>query len=264
MQPKITEEAETIPYLQRRFIHLGFDGLDEKDIVELIFSLSTPKNSSKTLAQTCLKKYGSLSRLLATKTTKLESIGVPHNTIVCLKLLRELPIQVIKQKIAEKLSYHSSVDIFELLHYSMLNLNEEIFKVIFLDANHHIIDIEDLFVGSRHTISVSPRLIVEKALEHDVEHMIFAHNHTSGDPKPSRTDNIFTKDMVFIGELLKFKILDHIIFGEHDFYSYADSGRLQLYEDCFTNMKIKGIINAENLCHSATTKTSVKRQHVCH
>jgi hypothetical protein len=70
--------------------------------------------------------------------------------------------------------------------------------------------------------------------------------------------------MVFIGELLKINILDHIILGDRDFYSFADSGKLQQYEDCFINMKIKGLISAENLCHGATTKTRVKRQPVCH
>jgi DNA repair protein RadC len=247
MQSNAAEESDNLTHLQKRFIDLGFKGLNEQDTIELIFSLTLPPEESIQLAQECLNKYGSLCKLLAANTAKLQSIGVPYSAIVSLRLLHDMPIQVLRQKIIEKPTYHSSREIFKLLRYSMLNLEEEVLKVIFCDEHDHITDIEDLFTGSKHNITVSPRAIIEKALERNIENLIFVHNHTSGNPNPSKTDIIFTRDMVFLGSLLQINILDHIIIGDVDYYSFADSGKLQQFKDNFINMKIKGIISASNL-----------------
>jgi DNA repair protein RadC len=246
MQPRVAEE-EHLTHLQKRFIELGFEGLNEQDTIELIFSLTMPTKQSKRLAQECLKKYGNLSKLLAVNPAKLHKIGIPYSATVSLRLLHDLPIQVLKQKITERVSYHSSREIFEFIRYSMTNLEEEVLKVIFCDEKNHITGIEDLFTGSKHNVTVSPRTIIEKALERNVDNLIFVHNHTSGDPNPSKTDIIFTRDMVFLGSLLQINVLDHIIIGDLEYYSFADSGKLQQYKDNFTNMKIKGIISANNL-----------------
>ena len=249
MQSKTAEEGNNLTRLQRRFIDLGLKGLNEQDTIELIFNLTMSPRESKLLARDCLKRYGSLSKLLIASPAKLQSIRIPYSAILSLRLLHDLPIQVLKQNIAEKSAYHSSKEIFEFLRYSMLNLEEEVLKVVFCDEKNHIIDIEDLFIGSKHNITVSPRTIIEKALEHNVDNLIFVHNHTSGDPTPSKTDITFTRDMVFLGSLLQINILDHIIFGDLDYYSFADSGKLQQYKDNFINMKIKGVISAGTLLH---------------
>ena len=69
----------------------------------------------------------------------------------------------------------------------------------------------------------------------------FAHNHPTGDPTPSKSDKQLTRDLVFIGNMLQIKVLDHIIIGENTYFSFADEGLIQKYEDNFLNMKIRGV-----------------------
>ncbi|MBA7692568.1 hypothetical protein ES703_101135 [subsurface metagenome] len=73
--------------------------------------------------------------------------------------------------------------------------------------------------------------------------MIFAHNHPTGDPTPTKSDKQLTRDLVFIASMLQIKVLDHIIIGENTYFSFADDGLIQKYEDNFLNLKIRGVFD---------------------
>ena len=69
--------------------------------------------------------------------------------------------------------------------------------------------------------------------------MIFAHNHPSGDPTPSKSDKQLTRDLVFAGSVLQIKVLDHIIIGDDSHFSFAREGLIEKYEDSFLTLRIK-------------------------
>ena len=148
-------------------------------------------------------------------------------------------IECMKQKVADKPVYHSSQAVFDYLCYSMRGLKNEVFKVIHLNRRSQIIQIVDLFEGTVDNISVYHREIVEGAIKCRAASMIYAHNHPSGDPIPSRSDKRLTRDLVFIGSILQIRILDHIIVGDNSHFSFADEGLIQRYEDSFLTLRIK-------------------------
>ena len=69
-------------------------------------------------------------------------------------------------------------------------------------------------------------------------YLVFLHNHPSGDPKPSRSDREITRDLVYAGMIMKIRVLDHIIFGENRFFSFAGEGLIQKYGEDFRRLKI--------------------------
>jgi len=75
--------------------------------------------------------------------------------------------------------------------------------------------------------------------------LIFVHNHPSGDPTPSKSDKQFTRDLVFVGNIVQIKVLAHIIIGENRYFSFADEGLIEKYEDNFLNLKIKGVFDSK-------------------
>jgi len=85
----------------------------------------------------------------------------------------------------------------------------------------------------------TPREIVEAAIKHSAVHLIFVHNHPSGNPEPSQSDKQLTRDLVFIGNVTQIKVLDHIIIGENRYFSFADAELIKKYEDDFSNMRIR-------------------------
>ena len=111
-------------------------------------------------------------------------------------------------------------------------------------SQNQIIDTEDLFEGTLEGAPIRLREIVEAAIKHNATCLIFAHNHPSGDPTPSKSDKQLTRDLVFIGMVTQIKVLDHIIIGDNRYFSFAGEGLIKKYEDDFLNLKIKALFQS--------------------
>ena len=240
MPSGIVKGQEPLTSLQERFIRSGFEGFTNQESIELLLSLALPHRECKKQAKECIERFKNLRGFLMASRQELERVGITPHCMVCIKLLHELPAEVLKEKIIEKPIYKSSKEVFDYLYYSMRDLEKEVFKAIYLNNRNQIIDITDLFEGTLDNIPIRPREIVESAINHRATALIFAHNHPAGDPTPSKCDKQLTRDLVFVGNILQIKVLDHLIIGDSKYFSFADQGLIEKYEDNFLNLKIRG------------------------
>ena len=240
----LTMKESPLTSLQQRFIRFGFEGLSDQEIVELFLSLASSQRECRKLAEKCLAKFKDFSGFLAASPRELEQIGIAPRCLFYIKLLHELPTEILRKKFIEQPFYQSSQKIFDYLYYSMRDLQKEVFKAIYLTSRNHIIDTEDLFEGTRDGIPIRPREIVESVIEHSAAGVIFVHNHPSGDPTPSKSDKQFTRDLVFMGSIIEVKMLDHIIIGGNRYFSFADEGLITKYEDSFLNLRIRVVFDS--------------------
>ena len=232
---------QSLTPLQERFIRLGFDDFNDQETIELLLSLVLPHRECKKLAKECIGMFDNLRGFLIASPQKLEQAGLTPSCMFFIKLLHELPAEVLKKKIIERPIYQTSREVFDYISYSMRDLKKELFKVIYLNGQNQIIETVDLFEGTLESIPIRPREIVESAIEHNATAFIVAHNHPSGDPTPSKGDKHLTRDLVFIGMLLPIRVLDHIIVGDNRYFSFADEGLIEKYRDNFLNLKIRGV-----------------------
>jgi DNA repair protein RadC len=100
----------------------------------------------------------------------------------------------------------------------------ESFYVITLDAQNRVIGIDELFRGTLTQTSVYPREIVKHCLKHNAAAVIFAHNHPSGEPLPSRADELLTSNLKTALGFVDVRVLDHLIVGGADVLSFAEKG----------------------------------------
>jgi len=245
MSPGTLTGGRPLTSLQERFLKFGLESLEDREIIELLLSLSLSSRKCRQEARECLEQFKNLRGLLTASPEELEQAGISQHGILCIELMREVPGEFLKQKIMDKPVCESSQEIFDYLDYSMRDIKKEVFKVIYLNSQNQIIDTADLFEGTIETIPIHPREIVEAAIKRGAVHLIFAHNHPSGDPTPSKSDKQLTRDLVFIGSVMQIKVLDHIIIGENRHFSFADAGLIKKYENDFLNMRIKSILQAE-------------------
>ncbi|WP_051952657.1 RadC family protein [Xenophilus azovorans] len=100
----------------------------------------------------------------------------------------------------------------------------ESFVVMYLDAQHRLIAIEDLFRGTLAQASVYPREIARRALLHNAAALIVAHNHPSGAAEPSRADEALTSALKASLSLLDVRVLDHLVIAGNQATSLAQRG----------------------------------------
>jgi DNA repair protein RadC len=108
----------------------------------------------------------------------------------------------------------------------MRDKNRECFKVIYLDAKNRVIETETLFKGTLTASSVYPREVVAAAMNHHAAALIFAHNHPSGDPNPSREDISLTRQLLFACRVMGITVHEHLVIGDNRYFSFADQGHI--------------------------------------
>ena len=100
------------------------------------------------------------------------------------------------------------------------------FTVILLDAKNRVIDAKGLFYGTLSETSIYPREVVIYALKHNAAAVILAHNHPTGNAKPSKADMLMTEQLKEVLALVDVKVLDHIIVAERVTLSFLEMGLL--------------------------------------
>ncbi len=123
--------------------------------------------------------------------------------------------------------YCSPDEVYSLLR-NMSRLDREHFVVLHLDGKNKVIAKETVSIGSLNQSIVHPREVFKAAVHNGSAAIICAHNHPSGDPKPSIEDKTITKRLLEVAGLLGIPILDHIIIGDGMYYSFAESTNFEM------------------------------------
>jgi len=102
----------------------------------------------------------------------------------------------------------------------------ESFKILLLNRANKVLGVVEISTGGVAGTVVDPKLVFAAALKAVASSMILAHNHPSGNLKPSTQDERLTKRLVEAGKLLDLPVLDHLILTSEGYYSFADEGNL--------------------------------------
>lgn len=127
-----------------------------------------------------------------------------------------------EHKQAEKIT--SSKDVFQLMHRYFADLNHEEFWIILLNRASKVLSQHLISKGGQAGTIADPKIIFQTALEHHAASVILAHNHPSGNLKPSQADLDLTKKLRNAGNMLDIAIPDHLIFTDAHYLSFADEG----------------------------------------
>ena len=129
-------------------------------------------------------------------------------------------------KVKDILSKHNSTDAMYHFKGLLVNKQTEQFAIMYLNSRNQVIDSEILFIGTIDQSAVYPREIIKRIIELSANKIIIAHNHPSGQIKPSQEDINITKKIKSAVDTIDVLLLDHIVIGYNnpDFFSFADKG----------------------------------------
>ncbi len=131
---------------------------------------------------------------------------------------------IIEQRFLRQGCLQSAADSKAFLRSKLLLQAYEQFACLFLDNRNGIIAFEVLFQGTIDGCSVHPRHVLKRALDHNCAAVIFAHQHPSGEPEPSRADEQITHRLKEALALIDVRVLDHLVIGATDIVSLAELG----------------------------------------
>ena len=121
----------------------------------------------------------------------------------------------------------SSRDLFLRYRAQFFAASREYFVSLHLNSKNQLIREVLVSIGSLSTSVVHPREVFSAAVRDSTAALIFLHNHPSGDPAPSTEDRECTQRLFRAGKILGIRVLDHVILGHEDYFSFADAGQLQ-------------------------------------
>ena len=138
----------------------------------------------------------------------------------------ELAARTLTEQLQSRQALTSPGAVRDLLRLKLAGLPHEVFICIHLDAQHRVIEVEEMFRGTLTQTSVYPREVVKAALKANAAAVIFAHNHPSGVAQPSQADELLTRNLREALSLVEIKVLDHFIVAGTQALSFAERGLL--------------------------------------
>ncbi len=120
----------------------------------------------------------------------------------------------------------NSRELYNRYRARFFSATKEHFFSLHLNSKNQLIREVLVSIGSLSTSVVHPREVFAPAVRDSTAALIFIHNHPSGDPAPGREDRDCTQRLIHAGQILGIRVLDHIVLGYDDYYSFADSGLL--------------------------------------
>ena len=200
---------------------------DAELIAILIGSGSTTESAvelSKRILHTCENDLNHLGKLSIQDLSKFKGIGEAKavSIIAALELGRRRRESARPQQVL----VHSSKDVYEAIRAQFADLNHEEFWVLLLSRANKITSKHLISKGGQAGTVADPKIIFNTALQHHAASVILAHNHPSGNLKPSQADIDLTKKLKSAGVFLDIPVLDHLIVTDTGFFSFTDEGML--------------------------------------
>lgn len=211
--------------LRDKFLNSGLEGFHDYEVIELLLTLATPRKDCKDAAKAALNKFKTLQGVFEAASESLcEVPGIGPKNLFGIKLIKAAADRYLEKRLIQKELLNNSKELFEYLYHRLRDKPRECFNAVFLDAKNRVIATKTLFEGTLTASSVYPREVVLAALNHHAAAIIFAHNHPSGDPKPSREDIAITRRLVHALRVIDITVHEHIIVGNNCYFSFADEG----------------------------------------
>lgn len=212
---------------RERLMAHGPAALADAELVALLLRTGVKGNSVLQLSQTLLDNFGGLSGLLQTQASDLQKVkGLGPAKRAEIAAVMELARRSLAQEMVKRPVFDSPQRVRDYLRMQLGHLGHEVFVVMFLDVQNHLLRFEEMFRGTLTQTSVYPREVVKRALELHASAVVFAHNHPSNVAEPSEADRLLTQMLTRALQLIDVRVLDHFVVGKTEVVSFAERGIL--------------------------------------
>ncbi|WP_397535138.1 DNA repair protein RadC [Roseateles sp.] len=210
---------------REKLLARGPQALVDAELLALLLRTGTRERPVLQLAQALLDDFGGWAGLLKASMADLGRInGIGPAKRAEIAAVLEIARRSLLQQLAEAPVFDAPDAVRQFLRLKLGGLTHEVFAVLFLDAQHRLITMEEMFRGTLTQTSVYPREVVKRGLDLGAAAVILAHNHPSGVAEPSRADELLTQALKSALALVDMRVLDHLVVGAGEVTSMAERG----------------------------------------
>ena len=200
--------------------------LSDAELIAILIGSGTRELSavdlSKLILQSVNNNLNELAKLSINDLMKFKGIGDAKAISIAAAL--ELGRRRKESESLKKQKITSSADVYEAIRPYLMDLQHEQFWIILLNRANEVIRPQQISIGGVSGTVADPKIIFKAAIEHLASAIILVHNHPSGNLTPSQADKELTKKVKAGGQTLDIPVLDHLIFSNNGYFSFADEG----------------------------------------
>ena len=212
---------------REKLLARGAAALADGEVLALLLRTGYKGHGVMALAGQVLQECGGFAGLLGATPEQLKSIkGLGPAKRAELLAVVEVARRALAQQMHVEPLFDTPQRVKDYLALQLGGRSQEVFAVLFLDAQHRLLRLEEMFQGTLNQTSVYPREVVKRALALNAAAVVLAHNHPSGVAEPSRADEYLTQTLVSALKLVDVRVLDHIVVGLGQVVSMAERGKL--------------------------------------
>jgi len=212
---------------REKLLARGAQALADVELLALLLRTGVRGLGALQLAERLLARFEGLAGLLHASPAELErSGGLGPAQRAELAAIRELARRALAQELRSAPVFDSPQKVKDFVALRLGALAHEVFGVLFLDSQHRLIEMQELFRGTLAQTSVYPREILRQALLLNAGAAILVHNHPSGIAEPSQADEALTQSLSAALGVIDVRVLDHLIVGAGTVVSFAERGLL--------------------------------------
>jgi DNA repair protein RadC len=210
---------------RERLARVGEGALSTAELLAIILRTGVGGESVLDMSTRLLSTYGGLPGLArASYADLMAEKGLAEAKTAQLKAALELGRRMLMAAPEDRFTVRSPMDVAQLLMAEMSHLEQENFRVLYLDTRNRLLGTETIYKGSLNASHIRVGEVFRDAIKRNCAAVIVVHNHPSGDPTPSPEDVDVTRQLVAAGELLDIEVLDHLIIGQQRFVSLRERG----------------------------------------
>ena len=213
---------------REKMILKGRSAMSDAELIAILIGSGTRELTAVELARDILSKSNYSLNELGTKSIQdfIKFRGIGEAKAITLYAAMELARRKVFVAEKNRFKVKSARDAYEYLKSDFMDLGHEEFYILLLNRANDVIGKEQISKGGISGTVADGKMIFHKALEMKSSGIILAHNHPSGQSKPSEKDIKLTKSLVSFGKFIDLVILDHLIITDENYYSFADNGMI--------------------------------------
>ena len=214
---------------REKMLRKGAQSLSDAELLAILIAIGNKNETAVELTRRILHEcHDNLNELAQLSIADLckRFKGIGEAKAITIMAALELGKRRKTSEMLERKKITSSKDLFELFEPQLIDLPHEEFWLGFLNGANKVIEIKRLTQGGSRQTVVDVAMLLKMALEKSAQAVVVAHNHPSGQNRPSHEDEIITKRIKSGCEAIGISFIDHIIIARGEYYSFADEGKM--------------------------------------